>query len=528
MGFSTGFGTAFGAFSKMTSAYQDSYFDQVEKERENKRANDKIKQDKIDKENALVRQNQQQAFTAASSTQTAIANIDKKIADNQSSSSKNTQEQRLAIHNKLIKQKNNIINLGQKRLATLGITSEQLGVDLSSGAGTQLKSIEHEGKLYGISVEDEEIIRSSNGRLRLNGNKIETRVQEWSPTQGKMIDKQDENGEFTYEPTNQELPSLDAMFAMPTSETGEGSTTIERQYAIWSRRPENAGKPFEYYKNNVYDQKSAEAGSIADENYKSYVKESLAKGESPMSKAMYDAKERTRGTIEAYSEVNDVVTKSLNRSLGKGVDMKNLTPEQKKKANNIFNALARNKNVSLIEKNDQAKLQSFESFSNITESLTANKFEDVSGFADNILSSLKTFTGLGENIEETGAVKSLMTKLSYSMARAMNGSGVLSTTDVALAADAIGSLSSSDKAVVGKLRANLLLNIKDAKSIRDNATTNQDYFDARYDKSIRQMEMLADSLKSASSFKSTTGGKFIKQSPTGKYDWKKHLPNGGN
>jgi hypothetical protein len=237
MGFSTGFGTAFGAFSKMTSAYHDSYFDQVEKERENKRANDKIKQDKIDKENAIVRQNQQQAFTAASSTQTAIANIDKKIADNQSSSSKNTQEQRLEIQNKLIKQKNNIINLGKKRLATLGITSEQLGIDLSSGVGTQLKSIEHEGKLYGISAEDEEIIRSSNGRLRLNGNKIETRVQEWSPTQGKMIDKQDENGEFTYEPTNQELPSLDAMFAMPTSETGEGSTTIERQYAIWSKLP---------------------------------------------------------------------------------------------------------------------------------------------------------------------------------------------------------------------------------------------------------------------------------------------------
>jgi len=223
MGFSTGFGTAFTAFSKMTSAYQDSYFDQVEKERENKRANDKIKQDKIDKANALVRQNQQQAFTAASSTQTAIANIDKKIADNQSSSSKNTQEQRLEIHNKLVKQKNNIINLGKKRLATLGITSEQLGIDLSSGVGTQLKPIEHEGKLYGISVEDEEIIRSSNGRLRLNGNKIETRVQEWSTTQGKMIDKQDENGEFTYEPTNQELPSLDDMFAMP--ESGKQSQT---------------------------------------------------------------------------------------------------------------------------------------------------------------------------------------------------------------------------------------------------------------------------------------------------------------
>ena len=127
--------------------------------------------------------------------------------------------------------------------------------------------------------------------------------------------------------------------------------------------------------------------------------------------------------------------------------------------------------------------------------MTSGKANDVSGFADNIISSMKTFTGIGLNVEEEAKIKSTMEQLGYSMARTLNGAGPLSNTDVKNGSKAVGSLWESDRALAGKLQGLAENSAINLRAIRNRETTDKEAFDLYHGKTLKSFESLAEGLK---------------------------------
>ena len=118
---------------------------------------------------------------------------------------------------------------------------------------------------------------------------------------------------------------------------------------------------------------------------------------------------------------------------------------------------------------------------------------DVAGFADNVISTIKSFTGIGDNVEDESKAKASLKELEYSMARTMSGSGNLSNTDVVNGAKVIGDTLNSDRALKGKLSKALDETVSGLDDIKNR---NPDAFEAYYGPTYRTLKSLQTGIAS--------------------------------
>ena len=282
-----GFLTAFGGFAGGLSA-------SIEKNRDRKLKQDKINQDKIDAANKLTAKRKEDGFKATENLRKAFDDINAQIEDVKSSDWKGAEDERISRVNELQSQKLGAYKTAAANTSSIGFDLTKDGqFELGANDISQLMKIKSGDKTLIADKGLIQGIKDSNGQYVIDGNEIKSRKLEWSNSQGKMIPVEDKDGNYIYEPTGETLSKYNDVFKTP-SETGEGSTTIERQYAIWSRRPENAGKNFEYYKNNVYTQKVAKDKSLDKQWVENRKDELVGQGMNP-SKANMQAIEEYKG-----------------------------------------------------------------------------------------------------------------------------------------------------------------------------------------------------------------------------------------
>jgi hypothetical protein len=216
--------------------------------------------------------------------------------------------------------------------------------------------------------------------------------------------------------------------------------------------------------------------------------------------AQFKAEEEAKGAASGASvKVDTTLTKSKqarDKILG-GKNIVDLEPGSKEETqlDNFFKLKVIENKKDLFSAKDKEILSAAPVLHENLKRMTSGKANDVSGFADNIISNIKTFTGMGMNVEEEAKIKSTMEQMGYSMARSMGGAGVLSNTDVKNGSKAVGSLWESDKALAGKLQGLVENTVTNLKAIRNRDTTDKDAFDLYYGKTLKSFESLAEGLK---------------------------------
>ena len=216
--------------------------------------------------------------------------------------------------------------------------------------------------------------------------------------------------------------------------------------------------------------------------------------------AQFKAEEEAKGAASgAAVKADTTITKAeqaKNKILG-GKNIVDLEPGSKEETqlDNFFKLKVIENKKDLFSAKDKEILSAAPVLHENLKRMTSGKADDVSGFADNIISNIKTFTGMGMNVEEEAKIKSTMEQMGYSMARNMSGAGVLSNTDVKNGSKAVGSLWESDKALAGKLQGLVENTVTNLKAIRNRDTTDKDAFDLYYGKTLKSFESLAEGLK---------------------------------
>lgn len=216
--------------------------------------------------------------------------------------------------------------------------------------------------------------------------------------------------------------------------------------------------------------------------------------------AQFKAEEEAKGAASgAAVKADTTITKAeqaKNKILG-GKNIVDLEPGSKEEnqLDNYFKLKVIENKKDLFSAKDKEILSAAPVLHENLKRMTSGKADDVSGFADNIISNIKTFTGMGMNVEEEAKIKSTMEQMGYSMARSMSGTGVLSNTDVKNGSKAVGSLWESDEALAGKLQGLVENTVTNLKAIRKRETTDKDAFDLYYGKTLKSFESLAEGLK---------------------------------
>ena len=216
--------------------------------------------------------------------------------------------------------------------------------------------------------------------------------------------------------------------------------------------------------------------------------------------AQFKAEEEAKGAASgAAVKADTTITRAeqaKNKILG-GKNIVDLEPgsKEEKQLDNYFKLKVIENKKDLFSDKDKEILSAAPVLQENLKRMTSGKANDVSGFADNIISNIKTFTGMGMNVEEEAKIKSTMEQMGYSMARSMSGAGVLSNTDVKNGSKAVGSLWESDKALAGKLQGLVENTVTNLKAIRNRETTDKDAFDLYYGKTLKSFESLAEGLK---------------------------------
>ena len=216
--------------------------------------------------------------------------------------------------------------------------------------------------------------------------------------------------------------------------------------------------------------------------------------------AQFKAEEEAKGAASGASvKADTTITRAeqaKNKILG-GKNIVDLEPGSKEETqlDNFFKLKVIENKKDLFSDKDKEILSAAPVLQENLKRMTSGKANDVSGFADNIISNIKTFTGMGMNVEEEAKIKSTMEQMGYSMARSMSGAGVLSNTDVKNGSKAVGSLWESDKALAGKLQGLVENTVTNLKAIRNRDTTDKDAFDLYYGKTLKSFESLAEGLK---------------------------------
>lgn len=216
--------------------------------------------------------------------------------------------------------------------------------------------------------------------------------------------------------------------------------------------------------------------------------------------AQYKAEEEARGAASgAAVKVDTTLTKAeeaKNKILGGKniVDLESGSKEEKQ-LDNYFKLKVIENKKDLFSAKDKDILSAAPVLQENLKRMTSGKANDVSGFADNIISGIKTFTGVGVNVEDEAKIKSTMEQMGYSMARSMGGAGVLSNTDVKNGSKAVGSLWESDRALAGKLQGLVENSATNLRAIRNRDTTDKEAFDLYYGKTLKSFESLAEGLK---------------------------------
>ena len=216
--------------------------------------------------------------------------------------------------------------------------------------------------------------------------------------------------------------------------------------------------------------------------------------------AQFKAEEEAKGAASGAAVKADTTITRAEQAKNKILGGKNIVDleagsKEEKQLDNYFKLKVIENKKDLFSDKDKEILSAAPVLQENLKRMTSGKANDVSGFADNIISNIKTFTGMGMNVEEEAKIKSTMEQMGYSMARSMSGAGVLSNTDVKNGSKAVGSLWESDKALAGKLQGLVENTVTNLKAIRNRDTTDKDAFDLYYGKTLKSFESLAEGLK---------------------------------
>jgi len=245
--------------------------------------------------------------------------------------------------------------------------------------------------------------------------------------------------------------------------------------------------------------------SLGQERYKQYKKyeaNAKAAGIEPDSVDTWTTKQEEQGVLSANLQTGEIISSNA-ASISGGAKLSEVSDTSTiKKLSNLFNAAGRK--IDLISKEDKKELASIENIAELTKTLVSKNVEDVSGFADNILAGISTFTGFdigSSTVEDAAGVESANKMLGRITAKLMNGSGVLTDKDAIAGQDVVGNLGKSDRAVFAKMGVALDQAISKAEKVKLNYTTNSEYYDFRYGNTIKSLKALNGIIKRGSSAK---------------------------
>ena len=216
--------------------------------------------------------------------------------------------------------------------------------------------------------------------------------------------------------------------------------------------------------------------------------------------AQFKAEEEAKGAASGAAVKADTTITRAEQAKNKILGGKNIVDleagsKEEKQLDNYFKLKVIENKKDLFSPDDKKILSAAPVLQENLKRMASGNANDVSGFADNIISNIKTFTGVGLNVEEEAKIKSTMEQMGYSMARNMSGAGVLSNTDVKNGSKAVGSLWESDRALAGKLQGLAENSVTNLKAIRNRDTTDKEAFDLYYGKTLKSFESLAEGLK---------------------------------
>ena len=195
--------------------------------------------------------------------------------------------------------------------------------------------------------------------------------------------------------------------------------------------------------------------------------------------------------VEAQVEAQDKVIQQIT----KGKDIISIVPDSKESQylNSYFKI--KNDNKPLFSTDNEKFLETTAVLSTHIKDMTSGDAKEVSGFADNIITNIESFTGIGVDVEEGARLKSVFEQMGYSMARTMNGTGVLTDKDVNHGKVALGSLWESDRALAGKTLGLVKDTVTKLESIRKSQSTDKTAFDFYYGKTLATFKALKTGLE---------------------------------